>query len=115
MVKPGETKIQLVTTDGVPGRETERSLGMVTGHVILGANFVRDFFANVRDFVGGRAGAYEHELRKAERYALEEIANTAAEAGANAVVGISVDYESLNRESSSLLMVVATGTAVVVR
>jgi uncharacterized protein YbjQ (UPF0145 family) len=98
------------TTPGVDGRTVTEYLGVVTGEAILGANIVRDLFAGIRDIVGGRAGAYEEELRKAREIAMEELAAEASARGADAVVGIDIDYETVGQ--GSMLMVTASGTAV---
>ena len=98
------------TTPGVDGRTITEYLGVVTGEAILGANVVRDLFAGIRDIVGGRAGAYEEELRKAREIALQEMATEAGARGADAVVGIDLDYETVG--NGSMLMVTASGTAV---
>jgi len=104
--------MQLTTTPGLEGHRIVRHCGIVAGEAVLGANIIRDMFANIRDIVGGRSGAYEKELRKARAYALEAISKQAAELGANAVVGIDIDYEVLG-EKNGMLMVTASGTAVV--
>ena len=98
------------TTPGVDGRTITEYLGVVTGEAILGANIVRDLFAGIRDIVGGRAGAYEEELRKAREIAMGELAAEATSRGADAVVGIDLDYETVG--NGSMLMVTASGTAV---
>ena len=98
------------TTPSVEGRAITEYLGVVTGEAILGANIVRDLFAGIRDIVGGRAGAYEEELRKAREIAMEELAAEATSRGADAVVGIDLDYETVG--NGSMLMVTASGTAV---
>ena len=98
------------TTPSVEGRSITEYLGVVTGEAILGANIVRDLFAGIRDIVGGRAGAYEEELRKAREIAMEELAAEATSRGADAVVGIDLDYETVG--NGSMLMVTASGTAV---
>ena len=103
----------LVTTDSVDGRRVARHLGLVTGDAILGANIFRDLFAGIRDIVGGRSAAYERELREAKRIALDEMAEQARELGANAVVGIDLDFETITMGSGGgMLMVSASGTAV---
>lgn len=84
------------------------------GEAILGANVFRDFFASIRDIVGGRSGAYEKELRKAREIAFEELSEQAKALGANAVVGIDIDYETVGKDSS-MLMVSVSGTAVKTR
>ncbi|PPB79716.1 uncharacterized protein YbjQ (UPF0145 family) [Albidovulum inexpectatum] len=98
------------TTPSIEGRRITAYKGIVTGEAILGANIFRDLFAQVRDIVGGRSAAYERELGKARRTALAEMEERAAEMGANAVVGVDLDYEVIN----NMLMVSASGTAVVV-
>jgi uncharacterized protein YbjQ (UPF0145 family) len=98
------------TTPGVDGRSVTEYLGVVTGEAILGANIVRDLFAGVRDIVGGRSGAYEEELRKAREIALHEMEGEANARGADAIVGIDLDYETVGQ--GSMLMVTASGTAV---
>jgi uncharacterized protein YbjQ (UPF0145 family) len=87
-------------------------LGLVSGDAILGANIFRDFFASIRDIVGGRSAAYEKELRKAKDIALVEMREQAKNLGANAIVGIDIDYETIGT-NSSMLMVSANGTAVI--
>ncbi|MGE4432238.1 MAG: YbjQ family protein [Sphingobium sp.] len=101
------------TTNGVEGRPARHYHGIVTGEVIVGANLVRDLFASVRDLVGGRAGAYEQVLQRAREQALSEMRRRAAELGANAVIGVDLDYEVLGSRGS-MLMVSATGTAVTI-
>ncbi|NGZ12021.1 MAG: heavy metal-binding domain-containing protein [Nitrospira sp. LK70] len=103
----------LSTTNNIEGRKTVKYLGLVSGDAILGANIFRDFFASIRDIVGGRSAAYEKELRKAKNIALEEMQEQAENLGANAIVGIDIDYETIGT-NSSMLMVSANGTAVVV-
>ena len=101
----------LTTTSQLDGRPVVRYLGIVTGEAILGANIFRDLFAGIRDIVGGRSGGYEKELQRARRIALEE---RATELGANAVIGVDLDYEVLGG-GNGMLMVSASGTAVVVQ
>ncbi|GAB4271691.1 MAG: heavy metal-binding domain-containing protein [Pararhodobacter sp.] len=96
------------TTPTIEGRPIRAYHGIVTGEAILGANIFRDLFASVRDVIGGRSAAYEQELGKARRTALQEMQERAAEMGANAVVGVDLDYEVIN----NMLMVSASGTAV---
>ena len=98
----------VTTTPSVEGRAIRDYLGIVTGEAILGANIFRDLFAGIRDIVGGRSAAYEQELAKARRTALEEMEAEAARRGADAVVGVDLDYEVIN----NMLMVTASGTAV---
>lgn len=100
----------LTTTPSVESRTIADYLGVVTGEAILGANIFRDLFAGVRDIVGGRSAAYEDELRKAREIAMAELSGEAAERGADAVVGIDLDYETVG--NGSMLMVTASGTAV---
>ena len=99
------------TTPSVEGRTIEEYLGVVTGEAILGANIFKDLFAGVRDIVGGRSGAYEEELRRAREIAMQELAAEATSRGADAVVGIDLDYETVG-QGASMLMVSASGTAV---
>lgn len=101
----------LTTTQSVEGRPIVEHLGIVAGEAIVGANLFRDLFAAVRDIVGGRSGAYEEVMRDARETALAELASEAERLGANAVVGISFDYETVGG-GSSILMVAVTGTAV---
>jgi uncharacterized protein YbjQ (UPF0145 family) len=101
----------LTTTPTIDGKRTTHYLGVVTGEAVLGANLFRDLFAGIRDIVGGRSGAYEKELRKARDLAFEELQDAAAQLGANAVVGIDIDYEVLG-EKNGMLMVSISGTAV---
>lgn len=102
----------VTTTNGVDGRPVQRYLGVVTGEVIVGANVFRDLFAGIRDLVGGRAGSYENVLQRAREQALGEMRMRAAELGGNAVIGVDLDYEVLGA-NGSMLMVSATGTAVI--
>ena len=101
----------LSTTGTLEGRKITAYLGLVSGEAILGANIFKDFFAGIRDIVGGRSAAYEAELRKAKQIALEEMQSEAARLGANAVVGVDLDYENLGAQGG-MLMVCASGTAV---
>ncbi len=100
-----------VTTDQIEGRRIVEYLGIVSGDAIVGANMFRDFFASIRDIVGGRAGGYEKALRGAKDAALGDLIEEARALGANAVVGIDLDYETVGE---SMLMVSANGTAVCV-
>jgi uncharacterized protein YbjQ (UPF0145 family) len=104
----------LTTTQSVEGRHISDYKGIVNGEAIMGANVFRDLFASVRDIVGGRSGSYEKELQKARRIALDELADAARKLGADAVVGIDLDYEVLG-SGGSMLMVAASGTAVALR
>lgn len=99
----------LTTTSQVEGRKIKDYLGIVAGETILGANLVRDLFASITDVIGGRSRAYEKKLFQARETALREMAEEARSLGANAVVGISIDYEALGE---TMLMVTASGTAV---
>lgn len=101
------------TTSVIDGRKVTQYLGLVTGEAILGANVFRDMFAAVRDIVGGRSAAYERELRKAKQIAIDEMVAEATALGANAVIGVDLDYETVG-QGGSMLMVSASGTAVVV-
>ena len=103
----------ITTTHQIEGKKIVKYLAIVTGEAIIGANFVKDFFAGIRDIVGGRAGSYEEGLREAKNIALKEMQDTALKLGANAIVGIDLDYETMGG-SSSMLMVSASGTAVVI-
>ena len=100
----------VTTTPSIEGQKIARYHGIVTGEAILGANIFRDLFASVRDIVGGRSAAYEQELGRARETALREIEERAAMLGANAIVGVDLDYEVIN----NMLMVSASGTAVTV-
>jgi len=100
------------TTSTLEGRHVRQYLGLVSGEAILGANIFRDLFANIRDIVGGRSAAYEQELRKAKEIAIEEMKAQAAAMGANAIIGVDLDYENLG-QTGGMLMVSAAGTAVV--
>lgn len=101
----------VTTTPTVEGKRIEEYLGIVTGEAILGANIFRDVLAGLRDIVGGRSAAYEKELESARRIALREMEEKAQRLGANAVVGVDLDYEVLG-SSGGMLMVSASGTAV---
>ena len=104
----------VVTSPIVAERKTVRTLGIVSGEAILGANIFKDFFAGIRDIVGGRSQAYEQELRKAKEIALQEMENEAAALGANAIVSVDLDYETIGSgKTGNMLMVSVSGTAVV--
>jgi uncharacterized protein YbjQ (UPF0145 family) len=100
-----------VTTPSLSGARIVKHHGIVSGEAILGANIFKDFFAGIRDIVGGRSAAYEQELRKAKAIALQEMEAQAAELGANAVIGVDLDYETIG-SGGSMMMVSASGTAV---
>jgi len=102
----------ITTTNNIEGRKISKYLGIVTGEAILGANIFRDMFAAVRDIVGGRSASYERELGKAREIALDELEDWAEELGANAVIGVNLDYESFGK-TNGMMMVSATGTAVI--
>ncbi|TGE36154.1 heavy metal-binding domain-containing protein [Desulfosporosinus fructosivorans] len=101
----------LTTTPSIEGRKITSYLGVITGEAIMGANIMRDLFASITDVIGGRSGAYEEKLQEARQIALRELEERAARLGANAVVGIDLDYEVVG-QSGSMLMVSASGTAV---
>jgi uncharacterized protein YbjQ (UPF0145 family) len=103
----------VTTTPTIEGRPVQQYLGVVTGEVIVGANMFRDLFASIRDIVGGRSGSYEDVLARARMQALDEMKQFAHGLGGNAVIGVDLDYEVLGA-NGSMLMVSATGTAVVV-
>ena len=104
----------LTTTNNIEGKTIREYCGVVTGEAIVGANIFRDFFAGIRDIVGGRSHAYEKELQRAREIALDEMADVARRRGGDAVVGIDLDYEVVGK-GGSMLMVTASGTAVRVR
>ena len=101
----------VTTTPTIEGRNIAEYRGIVTGEAIIGANIFKDFFAGIRDIVGGRSAAYESELRDAREIALAEMAEAAEQRGGNAVVGVDLDYEVVG-QGGSMLMVTASGTAV---
>jgi uncharacterized protein YbjQ (UPF0145 family) len=102
----------MTTTQGIEGRAVTRYLGIVTGEAIIGANVFRDLFASIRDVVGGRSATYEKGLAEAREVAMTEMRQRAEELGANAVVGIDIDYEVLG-QNNGMLMVAVSGTAVI--
>lgn len=103
----------LTTTPNFEGKRIIEYKGLVTGETIIGANIFKDFFAGIRDIVGGRSGSYERVLREAKNTAVAEMKEYAAKMGANAIVGIDLDYETLG-QGNGMLMVTASGTAVVI-
>lgn len=105
--------MQLTTTPTIEGKRIVTYCGVIAGEAILGANIFKDLFAGIRDIVGGRSATYERELQKAREIALQELQERAGALGANAVVGIDLDYEVIG-QGGSMLMVSASGTAVVV-
>ena len=98
----------LTTTNTIEGKKIVQYYGIVTGEAIIGANLFKDFMAGVRDIVGGRSGSYERVLRESKDVALQEMGQRAVQMGANAVVGIDIDYETIN----NMMIVAAAGTAV---
>jgi uncharacterized protein YbjQ (UPF0145 family) len=100
----------VTTTNVIDGSPVQQYLGIVCGEAILGANIMKDLFAGIRDIVGGRSAAYERELANAREIALREMQEQASSLGANAIIGIDLDYETVG--SGSMLMVSASGTAV---
>lgn len=104
----------IVTTPTIEGKKIVKYLGLVSGEAILGANIFKDIFAGIRDIVGGRSAAYEKELRQAKNIAIAEMEEQAQSMGGNAVVGVDLDYETIQvGQSGGMLMVSANGTAVV--
>lgn len=102
----------ITTTNTVEGKKVVKYLGLVTGEAILGANIFKDFFAGIRDIVGGRSASYEKELRHAKELAVNEMKEQARNLGGNAVLSVDLDYETLG-QGGSMLMVSASGTAVI--
>jgi len=104
----------VVTTPNIEGKSITKYLGLVSGEAILGANIFKDFFAGIRDIVGGRSAAYEQELGKAKDIAVAEMMEHARSLGGNAVIGVDLDYETIQvGQSGGMLMVSANGTAVI--
>ena len=103
----------ITTTNSLEGKKIREYRGVITGEAILGANLFRDLFAGLRDIVGGRSASYEKELRKARDIAFQELEDAAQQLGANAVIGVDIDYEVLGKDNGRL-MVSVSGTAVVV-
>jgi uncharacterized protein YbjQ (UPF0145 family) len=102
----------ITTTPNIEGKQIKEYLGIVTGEAVVGANLFRDFFAGIRDVVGGRSGAYEKELRKARDLAIEEITAAAQELGASTIVGVDIDYEVLGEKNGMLMVSVRTAVIV---
>ncbi|MFZ1385871.1 MAG: heavy metal-binding domain-containing protein [Thiolinea sp.] len=102
----------VTTTPSIEGRRVTKYCGVIAGEAILGANMFKDLFAGIRDLVGGRSATYERELQRAREIALKELQERAEELGANAVIGIDIDYEVLG-SGGSMLMVSVSGTAVI--
>lgn len=101
------------TTPAIEGRRILEYKGIVTGETIIGANIVKDFFAGIRDIVGGRSNSYEKVLIEGKETSMKEMMERASQLGANAIVGIDIDYETIG-QNGSMLMVATSGTAVVV-
>lgn len=101
----------MTTTNTLEGKDVQKYLGVVTGEAILGANIFKDIFAGIRDIVGGRSASYERELQEARRIAFTELEEKATRVGANAIIGIDIDYETIGA-NGSMLMVSVSGTAV---
>lgn len=101
----------VTTTPSIEGKKIVEYKGIVSGEAIMGANMFKDIFAGIRDIVGGRSEVYEQELRRAKDIALEEMTDYAQQIGANAIVGVDLDYETIG-QNGSMLMVSASGTAV---
>mgnify|MGYP000176862722 FL=1 len=101
----------ITTTNTIETNEVKQYLGIVTGETIIGANLFKDFFAGIRDIVGGRSGSYERVLREAKDTALREMQDEAMRLGADAIIGVDLDYETVG-SSGGMLMVTASGTAV---
>jgi uncharacterized protein YbjQ (UPF0145 family) len=101
----------ITTTNSIEGRKITQYHGLVSGETIIGANLIKDFFAGITDIVGGRSNAYEQTLREAKNIAIQEMTLEAQRLGANAVIGVDLDYETLG-SGGSMLMVTACGTAV---
>ncbi len=105
----------ITTTPDVPGHEVVEVKGITTGEAILGVNIFRDLFAGIRDIIGGRSGSYQKALREARDHALEDMQNEAEALGANAIIGMDIDYESIDTQKGAMLMVTCSGTAVRLR
>lgn len=101
----------ITTTDSIEGREIAEYKGIVAGEAIMGANIFKDMFAGIRDIVGGRSGSYEKEMAKAKKLALEDMEERARDLGADAIVGVDLDYETMSGDTN-MLMVICNGTAV---
>lgn len=101
----------ITTTNSIEGKRITQYYGLVSGETIIGANIVKDLFASITDIVGGRSSAYEQTLKEAKETALQEMTQEAQRLGANAIIGVDLDYETLG-SGGSMLMVTACGTAV---
>ena len=104
----------ITTTPNIEGKRITRYYGIVSGETIVGANIFRDFFASIRDVIGGRSNSYEEVLRKAKNSSIREMEEQAMRMGANAVIGVDLDYETVG-QNGSMLMVTASGTAVFIQ
>ncbi|MGV6801565.1 MAG: heavy metal-binding domain-containing protein [bacterium] len=104
--------MKLSTTPSIPGKEISESLGVIAGEAILGVNLFRDLFAGLRDIIGGRSGGYQKALAEAREHAMADMMAEAEALGANAVVGIDIDYEAIGGQNGTMLMVSCSGTAV---
>ncbi|MGE5805025.1 MAG: heavy metal-binding domain-containing protein [Ignavibacteria bacterium] len=104
----------VITTPNIEGKKIIKYIGLVSGEAIMGANIFKDFFAGIRDIVGGRSAAYEKELRTAKEIAVQEMVQQAQSMGGNAVIGVDLDYETISGGGGNMLMVSASGTAVFV-
>jgi uncharacterized protein YbjQ (UPF0145 family) len=102
----------ITTTNSIEGKKITQYIGLVNGEAIIGANMFKDFFGGITDIVGGRSGAYEQGLREAKGIALKEMIDQAQRLGANAIIGVDLDYQTLG-SNASMLMVSANGTAIV--
>ena len=107
-----KSKITVTTTHALPGGGTYEPLGIVAGEAVLGVNVFRDMFAGIRDFVGGRSSGYQKSLKEAREHALQDMKEEAEDLGADAVIGVDLDYETITTEKGAMLMVSANGTAV---
>lgn len=105
----------ITTTDGAPGREVYESMGVVAGEAILGVNIFRDLFAGIRDIIGGRSGGYQKALREAREHAMADMEAEAAAIGADAIIGVDIDYEAVDTQKGAMLLVSCNGTAVRLR
>jgi uncharacterized protein YbjQ (UPF0145 family) len=113
-VETKNTTMIVTTTNNVEGKTATKYLGIVTGEAIIGANFIKDIFASITDIVGGRSTAYERSLREAKDIALKEMEDNAKQLGANGILGVDLDYETVGK-NGGMLMVSASGTAVLLQ
>lgn len=102
----------ITTTTSIEGRQIKEYLGVIAGEAVLGVNIFKDMFAGIRDIIGGRSASYEKELEKGRQTAIEDISAKARELGADAIVGVDIDYEVLGSGTGNMLMVSVSGTAV---